>query len=60
MDPAYRWLMLFTGDNPQPLKRRAGLAGEPMTCPPNASQAGEGLIVIQPGETFSDSWGITP
>ncbi|MDQ6796425.1 MAG: aldose 1-epimerase family protein [Actinomycetota bacterium] len=60
MGPAYRWLMLFTGDNLSPSKRRTGLAVEPMTCPPNGFQTGEGLIVIEPGETFSDSWGITP
>ncbi len=60
MGPAYRWLMLFTGDKLSPPKRRTGLAVEPMTCPPNAFQTGEGLIIVQPGETFSDSWGITP
>jgi len=61
MDAAYRWLMLFTGDALSPAsKRRTGLAVEPMTCPPNALQTGEGLVVLEPGETFSGAWGITP
>jgi len=61
MGPAYRWLMLFTGDTLSPAsRRRRSLAVEPMTCPPNAFQTGEGLIVLDPGDTFSDSWGITP
>ncbi len=61
MGPAYRWVMLFTGDSLNPAsKRRTGLAVEPMTCPPNAFQTGEGLIVLQPEETFSGAWGVTP
>ncbi len=61
MGTAYRWLMLFTGDSLNPAsKRRTGLAVEPMTCPPNAFQTGEGLVVLQPDETFSGEWGITP
>jgi len=60
MGPAFTWLMLFTGDTLTVDKRRAGLAVEPMTCPPNAFQSGEGLLVVEPGETFTDAWGITP
>ncbi len=61
MGPSYRWLMLFTGDTLSPAsKRRAGLAVEPMTCPPNAFQTGEGLVVLQPEETFSGEWGVSP
>jgi len=59
MGPAFDWLMLFTGDTLDPAKRRAGLAVEPMTCPPNAFQSGEGLVTLEPGETFSGAWGIT-
>jgi aldose 1-epimerase len=31
-----------------------------MTCPPNAFRTGESLIVLDPGETYTGSWGITP
>jgi aldose 1-epimerase len=31
-----------------------------MTCPPNAFQTGEALIRLQPGDTFTGSWGISP
>ena len=27
-----------------------------MTCPPNAFATGEGLIVLQPEESFRGSW----
>lgn len=52
----YRWVQLFTGDHPA-IERR-GLAVEPMTCPANAFKTGEGLIRLEPGETFRARWGI--
>jgi aldose 1-epimerase len=60
-DESYPYLMLFTGDAiPAPDRRRRGLAVEPMTCAPNAFQSGAGLITLQPGETFTGAWGISP
>ena len=35
-----------------------GIAIEPMTCAPNAFRSGDGLVVLQPGESWSGSWGI--
>ena len=59
MDSSYPYLMLFTGDSvPQEDRRRSGLAVEPMTCAPNAFQSGDGLLRLEPGESFSGSWGI--
>lgn len=59
MDGAYDHLMLFTGDAlPEPARRRRSLGVEPMTCAPNALQSGEGLLTLQPGETFAGAWGI--
>ena len=56
-DPVWRYLQVFSGDTvPQPERRRQGLAIEPMTCPPNAFATGEGLIVLQPEESFRGSW----
>jgi aldose 1-epimerase len=55
-DDAYPYVQLFTGDHPE--VERRGVAVEPMTCPPNAFRTGEGLVVLQPGETFRGRWGI--
>ena len=51
--------MLFTGDLLPDVSRRS-LAVEPMTCPPNAFRSGEGLIRLEPGASFTSSWGIAP
>jgi aldose 1-epimerase len=57
-DESFPFVQLFTGDHPD--VQRRGLAVEPMTCPPNAFRTGDGLIVLQPGETFRGRWGIRP
>lgn len=36
------------------------VAVEPMTCPTDALNSGEGLITLGPGESWSGSWGLTP
>jgi aldose 1-epimerase len=54
----YRWLQVFTGDPLGPDRRRKALAVEPMTCPPNAFVTGDDLLVLQPGETVTHTWGI--
>jgi aldose 1-epimerase len=59
MDDAYGYLMLFTGD-PLPDVARRSLAVEPMTCPPNAFRTGEAVIRLEPGRSFTSSWGLTP
>jgi aldose 1-epimerase len=57
MDEAYRYLMLFTGD-PLPDVNRRSLAVEPMTCAPNAFRTGEALIRLDPGQSFTSTWGL--
>jgi aldose 1-epimerase len=57
VDEAYRYLMLFTGD-PLPDVGRRSLAVEPMTCPPNAFRSGESLIRLEPGGSFTSTWGV--
>ena len=57
VDEAYPYLQLFTGD-PLPDVDRRSLAVEPMTCPPNTFQSGEGLIRLEPGGSFTSTWGI--
>jgi aldose 1-epimerase len=60
MDRAFDWLMVFTGDTLAPERRRQGLAIEPMTCPPNAFQTGDGVLTLAPGESFESRWGERP
>ena len=59
VDETYPYLMLFTGD-PLPDVDRRSLAVEPMTCPPDAFHSGESLIHLEPGSSFTSTWGITP
>jgi aldose 1-epimerase len=59
-DAASPYLQVFTGDTLPPDRKRRGLAVEPMTCPPDAFRTGEGLIVLDPGQTVTTAWGITP
>jgi aldose 1-epimerase len=57
-DETYRFLQVFTVDALTP--QQAAVAIEPMTCAPNAFNTGAGLIVLEPGGTWSGSWGIVP
>jgi aldose 1-epimerase len=59
MEPVYRFLMVYTPDAiPERTRRRRSIAIEPMTCAPNAFRSGDGLVVLQRGESWSGSWGI--
>jgi aldose 1-epimerase len=61
VDSAFPYLMVYTGDTLEPAeRRRGGIAIEPMTCPPNAFRTGDDLIELEPGATWSGSWGISP
>jgi len=50
--------MVFTGDIPA--VQRRGLAVEPMTCPPNAFRSGDALVTLEPGESHTAAWGLSP
>jgi len=52
------WVQVHTGDRPEPELNRVGLAVEPMTCPPDAFNSGDDLLLIEPGESASASWTI--
>jgi aldose 1-epimerase len=54
----YRWLQVFTGDPLGPHRRRKAVAIEPMTCPPNAYVTGVDLLVLEPGQEVTQTWGI--
>jgi len=59
LDQSYGYVMLFSGDTLVDVSRRS-LAVEPMTCPPNAFRTGEALILLEPGQSATATWGITP
>jgi len=48
------WVQVYTGERID----RAGVAIEPMTCPPNALNTGEDLIDLVPGEWFRLGYSI--
>ena len=54
---SYRYVQLFTGDALPSVNRRS-LAVEPMTCPPNAFHSGDGVLVLEPGESATAVWGM--
>ncbi|HEX2047949.1 MAG TPA: aldose 1-epimerase family protein [Acidimicrobiales bacterium] len=58
-DSSVRWWQLFTGDVLPERWRRRTVALEPMTCGPNALNTGDDLVVLEPGESHSMTWGIT-
>lgn len=63
-DASCPWVQVHTADKPDPAVSRLGLAVEPMTCAPDAFNAGNydydaGLIVLAPGESTEASWRIT-
>ena len=59
MDGHFDYVMVFTGDTLAEDERRRGLGVEPMTCAPDAFHSGLGLLVLEPGERVSGSWGIS-
>ena len=54
MGPGTEHVMVYTGE----AVGRVGLAIEPMSCPPNAFQTGEGVRVLAPGERWTFTWGV--
>ena len=57
-DRAHPYLQAFTGDSLAADRRRRGLALEPMSCPADAFNSGEGLVVLEPGASWTGAWGI--
>jgi len=56
--PELGWVQVHTADRPEPELDRAGLAVEPMTCPPDAFRSGTDLVVLEPGRDHHASWTI--
>lgn len=49
-----RWAQIYTGETLD----RAGVAVEPMSCPPDAFNSGEDLVQLAPGEWFRMGYSI--
>ena len=58
LGPEYRYAQLFTVE--RLTASGAGIAVEPMSCPADAFNSGEALVVLDPGDSWSGGWGITP
>lgn len=61
LDESYPYVTVFSADTVDPpSRRRQSLAIEPMTCPADALRSGTSLVVLEPGGSWSGTWGITP
>jgi aldose 1-epimerase len=50
MDERFRFVQVFTAD--------AAIAVEPMTCAPDAFNTGDGLVLLEPGASFTGRCGL--
>jgi aldose 1-epimerase len=57
-DQAFPWVQVFTGRSTSDTEGTNGIAVEPMTCPPDAFNSGDDVVVLQPGEEWCGQWGI--
>jgi aldose 1-epimerase len=57
-DEAFPYAQVYTPDIVA--HGRTGVAVEPMSCPADAFNSGEGLVVLEPGGSWTGSWGIQP
>ena len=55
------WAQVFTAKGADSgVDGTRGIAVEPMSCPSNAFNSGDGLVVLEPGQSWSAAWGIAP
>ncbi|MCI9887147.1 aldose 1-epimerase family protein [Micrococcales bacterium 31B] len=57
-DRECRWVQVHTADTDDPSTTRLGLAVEPMTCPPDAFNSGEDLIILHENNERDVWWRI--
>ncbi|HET6501563.1 MAG TPA: aldose 1-epimerase family protein [Amycolatopsis sp.] len=55
-DPDFGWVQVFTPEDL--LGRGRAVALEPMTCPADALNSGTDLIELEPGTSWTASWGV--
>ncbi len=58
-DESFPWLQVFTAIA-RDRKDVVGIAVEPMSCPADAFNSGESLVVLQPGDEWTGTWGVSP
>jgi aldose 1-epimerase len=58
VDRGLEWIQVFTGDPLPGAWKRAGVAVEPMSCPPDAFNSGTDVIRLEPGGEAGHRWGI--
>jgi hypothetical protein len=58
-DESFGWLQVFTAIA-RDHKGVPGVAVEPMSCPADAFNSTESLVVLDPGQEWTGTWGITP
>lgn len=62
-DEVFGWAQVYSPDQfpvPGRSDQRVAIAIEPMTCAVNAFNSGDGLLWLEPGSTWSASWGLRP
>lgn len=59
LDGAFDYVMAYTGDTLDEAEQRRSIALEPMTCAPDAFRNALGLVVLEPRQRVSASWGLT-
>jgi aldose 1-epimerase len=60
-DSGFKYFMIYTADKVgDAARRRASIAIEPMTCPPNALGTGTSVIPLALGGSWRATWGISP
>ena len=60
-DESLDWVQVFTAKGRDSgVDGVRGIAVEPMSCPANAFNSGDGLLVLEPGQSWSGEWGIAP
>jgi len=58
MDRGLEWIQVFTADPLPGAWKRAGVAVEPMSCPPDAFNSGTDVVRLEPGGEVGHRWGI--
>ena len=58
-DESFGWVQAYNGVGPVGPANHA-IAVEPMTCPPDAFNSGQGLITLAPGMRWTGTWGVRP
>ena len=56
---AFPWAQVFSGKAEADQSGEHGIAVEPMTCPADAFNSGDSLLTLDPGATWTGTWGIS-